>query len=256
MKRLALLAAMAASASPALAQSTSPNSSFLTRELNRAPATAPTAAPGTVTTRPLGQPAQTAPAPAPTTASPSSTPRPVAPPPASSSSGPQPSAARPATAPGAAPPAAVRPVSPSAATTAPTAEPPAAATEPPPPPPPTVLNAAAIAALPFRVDLPAGVQITTGRPGPNFNIWSIRKGDQTLAMVYAGPASQFPIYDGQQATVGDRTSIVVTEDNRRMALEHLFQRTTAPLEIHVWVASVDGADRILAEQIAQTVDPK
>lgn len=119
-----------------------------------------------------------------------------------------------------------------------------------------MLNAAAIAALPFRVDLPAGVQITTGRPGPNFNIWSIRKGDQTLAMVYAGPASQFPIYDGQQATVGGRTSIVVTEDNRRMALEHLFQRASAPAEIHVWVASVEGPDRILAEQIAQTVDPK
>ncbi|MBN8530133.1 MAG: hypothetical protein J0M36_12985, partial [Caulobacterales bacterium] len=130
------------------------------------------------------------------------------------------------------------------------------AAEPPPPPPPTVLDAAAIAALPFRVDLPTGVRITTGRPGPNFNIWSIRKGDQTLAMVYAGPASQFPIYDGQMVQAAGRSSIVVTEDNRRLALEHLFQRTTAPAEIHVWVASVEGADRVLAEQIAQTVDPK
>ena len=246
MKFIAPLAVLAAVASPVLAQtppssSTGQNNSFLTRELNRAPATGATAAPGTVTSRPLGQPA-------PATTAPATT----APPPA----------ARPATAPAtsSAPPAS-RPAPPSAATPAPTPAPApaAAATEPPPPPPPpppTVLNAAAIAALPFRVDLPAGVQITTGRPGPNFNIWSIRKGEQTLAMIYAGPASQFPIYDGQQATVGGRTSIVVTEDNRRMALEHLFQRTTAPAEIHVWVASVDGADRILAEQIAQTVDPK
>lgn len=241
MKSIALLAVMAAAASPVLAQSASQNSSFLTRELNRAPATAPAPAPGTVTTRPLGQPAPaTAPA---VTAAP--TPQPPATRPATATA-PTSTATPPTARPGAAP--ATAPV------VAPAPAP--AAVEPPPPPPPTVLNAAAVAALPFRVELPAGVQITTGRPGPNFNIWSIRKGDQTLAMVYAGPSSQFPIYDGQQAQVGGRTSIIVTEDNRRMALEHLFQRTTAPAEIHVWVASVDGADRILAEQIAQTVDPK
>ena len=243
MKSIALLAVMAAAASPVLAQSASQNSSFLTRELNRAPATAPAPAPGTVTTRPLGQPA-----PAPSTA-PAVTAAPT----------PQPPAARPATATAptiAATPPVARPAAAPATAPVPAPAPAPAVAEPPPPPPPTVLNAAAVAALPFRVELPAGVQITTGRPGPNFNIWSIRKGDQTLAMVYAGPASQFPIYDGQQAQAGGRTSIIVTEDNRRMALEHLFQRTTAPAEIHVWVASVDGADRILAEQIAQTVDPK
>jgi hypothetical protein len=218
MKSVVFVAALAL-ATPAFAQSSGQsggaNSSFLTRELNRAPPSTTAPAPGTVTSRPLSQPA-------PTTA-PAAAPAPIAP--------------------VAAPPAAVPP-------------PAVAATEPPPPPPPTVLDAAAIAALPFHVDLPTGVRITTGRPGPNFNIWSIRKGDQTLAMVYAGPASQFPIYDGQMVQAAGRSSIVVTEDNRRLALEHLFQRTTAPLEIHVWVASVEGADRVLAEQIAQTVDPK
>mgnify|MGYP001057633568 CR=1 FL=1 len=216
MKSVVFVAALAL-ATPAFAQSSGQsggaNSSFLTRELNRAPPS--TTAPGTVTSRPLSQPAPTV--------APAAAPAPIAP--------------------VAAPPAAVPP-------------PAVAATEPPPPPPPTVLDAAAIAALPFHVDLPTGVRITTGRPGPNFNIWSIRKGDQTLAMVYAGPASQFPIYDGQMVQAAGRSSIVVTEDNRRLALEHLFQRTTAPLEIHVWVASVEGADRVLAEQIAQTVDPK
>ena len=218
MKSVVFIAALAL-ATPAFAQSSGQsggaNSSFLTRELNRAPPSTTAPAPGTVTSRPLSQPA-------PTTA-PAAAPAPIAP--------------------VAAPPAAVPP-------------PAVAATEPPPPPPPTVLDAAAIAALPVRVDLPTGVRITTGRPGPNFNIWSIRKGDQTLAMVYAGPASQFPIYDGQMVQAAGRSSIVVTEDNRRLALEHLIQRTTAPLEIHVWVASVEGADRVLAEQIAQTVDPK
>lgn len=247
MKSIVLLAAVAAAASPALAQSAGQNSSFLTRELNRAPPSAAAPAPGTVTTRPLSQPA-------PTTAAPATPPATASQPPAArpeTASAPATATAAPATRPAAAPAPAPAASAPPATTPAP-----AATAEPPPPPPPTVLNAAAIAALPFRVDLPAGVQITTGRPGPNFNIWSIRKGDQTLAMVYAGPASQFPIYDGQQATVGGRTSIVVTEDNRRMALEHLFQRQTAPAEIHVWVASVEGADRVLAEQIAQTVDPK
>lgn len=216
MKSLLLPAVLALVATPVLAQSAGQNSSFLTRELNRAPPSAATPAPATVTTRPLGQPA-------PTTVPPAA----AAPPPAAA---PAPAAPAPATS--------------------------ATATEPPAPPPPVALNAAAIAALPFRVDLPAGVLITAGRPGPNFNVWSIRKGDQTLAMVYAGPASQFPIYDGQLIQLAGRSSIVVTEDDRRMALEHLFQRTTAPAEIHVWVASVDGADRILAEQIAQTVDPR
>ncbi len=218
MKSVVFVAALAL-ATPAFAQSPGQsggaNSSFLTRELNRAPPSTTAPAPGTVTSRPLSQPAPTV--------APAAAPAPIAP--------------------VAAPPAAVPP-------------PAVAATEPPPPPPPTVLDAAAIAALPFHVDLPTGVRITTGRPGPNFNIWSIRKGDQTLAMVYAGPASQFPIYDGQMVQAAGRSSIVVTEDNRRLALEHLFQRTTAPLEIHVWVASVEGADRVLAEQIAQTVDPK
>ncbi len=227
MKSVVFVAALAL-ATPAFAQSSGQsggaNSSFLTRELNRAPPSTTAPAPGTVTSRPLSQPA---PAVAPTIAAPAS-------------ANPAPAAAGPAStsAPAVAPPPAV------------------AATEPPPPPPPTVLDAAAIAALPFHVDLPTGVRITTGRPGSNFNIWSIRKGDQTLAMVYAGPASQFPIYDGQMVQAAGRSSIVVTEDNRRLALEHLFQRTTAPLEIHVWVASVEGADRVLAEQIAQTVDPK
>lgn len=240
MKSVVFVAALAL-ATPAFAQSSGQsggtNSSFLTRELNRAPPSATPPAPGTVTSRPLSQPAPSA--------VPSSAPAAVAP----ASANPAPSVTG---SPATPPVAAVRPVP----APAPVAAPPAPVAAAPPPPPPTVLDAAAIAALPFRVDLPTGVRITTGRPGPNFNIWSIRKGDQTLAMVYAGPASQFPIYDGQMVQAAGRSSIVVTEDNRRLALEHLFQRTTAPAEIHVWVASVEGADRVLAEQIAQTVDPK
>jgi len=231
--RFIVFVAALALATPAFAQSTGQsggaNSSFLTRELNRAPPSAIPPTPDTVTSRPLSQPAPSV--------VPSTAPVAVA---APASAHPAPPAADPTTATG----------------SAPVAAPSAAMAADPPPPPPTVLDAAAIAALPFRVDLPTGVRITTGRPGPNFNIWSIRKGDQTLAMVYAGPASQFPIYDGQMVQAAGRSSVVVTEDNRRLALEHLFQRTTAPTEIHVWVASVEGADRVLAEQIAQTVDPK
>jgi len=118
----------------------------------------------------------------------------------------------------------------------------------------TVLDAAARAALPFTVELPAGFQIVTGRPGPDFRIYTIRRGDRSFVMVYAGPASQFPIYSGETVEAGGRTSVVVTEQGRRHAVEHLFQRPDAPREIHVWTMTLEGADRALAEQIAQSVD--
>jgi hypothetical protein len=75
-------------------------------------------------------------------------------------------------------------------------------------------------------------------------------------MVYTGPASQFPIYSGEMVAAGGRASIVASEDGRRVALEHLFTRTTAPREIHIWITSLDGADRLLAEQIGQSVDAR
>jgi hypothetical protein len=75
-------------------------------------------------------------------------------------------------------------------------------------------------------------------------------------MVYTGPASQFPIYSGEVLEAGGRASVVATEDGRRIALEHLFTRATAPREIHIWITSLDGADRLLAEQIGQSVDTR
>ncbi|WP_332678620.1 hypothetical protein, partial [Brevundimonas sp.] len=133
------------------------------------------------------------------------------------------------------------------------------ATPAPPPPPPsastvTVLDAAARAELPFAVTLPPGFEIVTGRPGPDFRIYTIRRGDQSFVMIYAGPASQFPIYSGQMIEAGGRASVVSTEDGVRHAQEHLFQRPEAPREIHVWTMSLDGADRAMAESIAQAVD--
>lgn len=135
-------------------------------------------------------------------------------------------------------------------TTAPAATPPAAA------PAPAALNAAAIAALPFSIQLPAGLTITPARAGANASIYRVQRVDQTLLMIYAGPSSQFPIYDGETVRAGGRASIVVTEGSRRLAMEHLFQRATDPKEIHVWIASVEGADRDLAERIGQSIDVK
>lgn len=123
-------------------------------------------------------------------------------------------------------------------------------------PPPTVLTPSAIAALPFSLELPAGVTVTSGRPGPNFNVWTVRRAGRSLVMIYAGPISQFPIYSGEMIEAGGRASIVTSEEGRRVALEHLFTRTAAPQEIHVWIASVEGQDRLLAERIAQSVDPR
>lgn len=73
-------------------------------------------------------------------------------------------------------------------------------------------------------------------------------------MVYAGPASQFPIYNGEMVRAGGRASVVVAQSDGRHAVEHLFERSSAPQEIHVWTMTLEGADRAMAEQIAQSVD--
>jgi len=118
------------------------------------------------------------------------------------------------------------------------------------------LNNAAIVALPFRIDL-KGAQIVERPAGPSAKVYSVRRGETPLLMIYTGPQSDYPIYGGDQAEVAGRTSIVVTEGVRRRAVEHLFRREDAqPADIHVWVMAMDGADGDLAEQIAQTVDPR
>ena len=75
-------------------------------------------------------------------------------------------------------------------------------------------------------------------------------------MVYAGPASQFPIYGGQTVQAGGRATVISTEDGQRHAMEQLFQRPDAPREIHVWTMSLEGADRMLAERIAQSLEAR
>lgn len=235
--------------------------SNLTRDLNSAPPSAtppaastaaPTQAPVRATTQalpPIGQTPVASPRPAPAA---SSAPRttqtqpPIGQSPATTT--------RPATAtrPQTPAPTASTPqaTAPQPATTAPAATPPAAA------PAPAALNAAAIAALPFSIQLPAGLTITPARAGADASIYRVQRGDQTLLMIYAGPSSQFPIYDGEMVRAGGRASVVVTEGSRRLAMEHLFQRATDPKEIHVWIASVEGADRDLAERIGQSIDVK
>lgn len=198
-----------------------------------APDVRPTPAPVTAPTPP--RPTTTTPAASPTPAPVRSTPPPTRPAPT---------------------PAPARPTSPPPASPTPA---PAPVAEAPPPPPSvpavTVLDAAARAALPFTVELPAGFELVTGRPGPDFRIYTIRRGDRSFAMVYAGPASQFPIYSGEMIEAGGRASVVSTEDGVRHAREHLFQREgSTPREIHVWTMSLEGADRALAERIAQSVD--
>ncbi|WP_349313279.1 hypothetical protein [Brevundimonas subvibrioides] len=204
---------------PANAPATSASATPTTR-----PATAPVVSSGTTPVAPATSSAPVrAPAPSGTTA----TPRPV----------PTPGPANTTTTPAPAGEAVVAPVE-------------------PPPPAPVALDARAVAALPFTVSLPTGFTITTGRPGPDFNIYTIRRGGQPFVMVYTGSASQFPIYSGEMVEAGGRASVVANEEGRRVALEHLFTRAAAPTEIHVWITSLDGADRLLAEQIGQSVDAR
>ncbi|MEN5114005.1 hypothetical protein ABE453_08270 [Brevundimonas diminuta] len=260
---LSLVAPLAAAATPASAQQDPEERARiedLTRRLNGAPPAPQRAAPE----RAAPPTAQAAPQ-----ASPSrSTPAPAASPPAAArqdpaerariddltrrlngapaSPTPQPQSPRPTTQPQAAPRTPSAP--PSAA--------PVRSPQPAPAPAPQGLSAAERAALPFRIDLPPGFQLVEGRAAPGAHVYSARKAGKTYLMIYAGPSSQFPIYDGDQVTVGGRVSVVTTEGQRRIAMEHLFQRSAELAEIHVWLMAQDGADRDEAERIAQTVDPK
>lgn len=269
---LSLVAPLAAAATPASAQQDPEERARiedLTRRLNGAPpapqrAAPERAAPPTAQAAPQASPSRPTPAPA---ASPpgaarqdpaerariddltrrlngapaSATPSSAVPPPA-----PQPQSSRPTTQPQAAPRTPSAP--PSAA--------PVRSPQPAPAPAPQGLSAAERAALPFRIELPPGFQLVEGRAAPGAHVYSARKAGKTYLMIYAGPSSQFPIYDGEQVTVGGRVSVVTTEGQRRIAMEHLFQRSAEPAEIHVWLMAQDGADRDEAERIAQTVDPK
>jgi len=243
---VALAGAVQAQSAPPAAQ-TPPPSSNLTRDLNSGPPAPATYIAPASTTAPAVAPPATRPGAAPTVApavpAPAVATRPASPPAGAVSPSTSAAPARPTPA----------PATGAAATAVPA---PAPVTPPPPPAVPTVtvLDAAARAALPFTVTLPAGFEIVTGRPGPDFRIYTIRRGERSFVMVYAGPASQFPIYSGEMVQAAGRNSVVATEDGVRHAKEHLFQRADAPREVHVWTMSLDGADRALAEQIAQSVD--
>lgn len=255
-----------------IAQQTAPPASTggeLTRRLNGTPAAAtqplnPT--PNPVVTRPATAPVTapaTVPAPrptAPSTSTPStSTPSAVRPTPTSvpttTGTPPPPGTATPRSAPSSTPTPAPVATVPTTGSAVPTNAPEAAPVEPPAPPP-AVLDARAIAALPFTLSLPTGFSITTERPGPGFSIYTIRRGGQPFVMVYTGADSQFPIYSGEMVEAGGRTSIVATEDGRRVALEHLFTRATAPRAIHIWITSLEGPDRLVAERIGQSIDAR
>ncbi|MFC0633115.1 hypothetical protein [Brevundimonas balnearis] len=137
---------------------------------------------------------------------------------------------------------------------APEAEAPAAE---PAAPGPIPLDAAARARLPFTLALPAGTEIVETPSGPSFDTWAVRRGETTLVRLYAGPASQFPVYGGEIRTLNGRSTVVVTEGTARRALEHLFERDgMTPREIHVMVATLSGPDQALAESIGQSVDPR
>ena len=209
-----------------------------TADLNAMPArpvaTVPTPQPESrpVESRTVPQPEPAAPSPTQAAPQPQTRPQPATPAPVSAAPEPRPTASA------SAPPA----PTPAPASTAPVA--------------PRALTRAELEALPFAVTLPEGYTLTAGRPGPDFQVWTVRKGGLAQLMIYAGPNAQFPIHDGEMVEAGGRTTVVVMEEGRRRALEHLFRQSAAPNHIHVWIASVDGADRDRAEAIGHGVSPR
>lgn len=228
----------------------------LTRDLNSAPpAAVPTprppmeepapARPGPTTTAPAAQttpPARTQPAPAPQAGTGSSLTRDL-------NSGP---AATPLVTPTR--PAATR--TPTPAPSAAAAQPAAASSPSTPPASTPAAPADPLAALPFRIDLPEGFTIEPSEAGPQAKVYAVKRDGRSFVMIYQGPASQFPIYDGQLIDAGGRASVVIEEDGRRRAVEHLFAKDLESRETHVWLSYLEGPDSAQAEQIAQSVEPR
>jgi hypothetical protein len=208
----------------------------------------PPARPAPTTTAPAAQttpPARTQPAPAPQAGTGSSLTRDL-------NSGP---AATPPVTPTR--PAATRTPTPAPAPSPAAAQPAAAAQSPSTPPASTpAAPADPLAALPFRIDLPEGFTIEPSEAGPQAKVYAVKRDGRSFVMIYQGPASQFPIYDGQLIDAGGRASVVIEEDGRRRAVEHLFAKDLESRETHVWLSYLEGPDSAQAEQIAQSVEPR
>ena len=125
-----------------------------------------------------------------------------------------------------------------------------------PPPPPVLEILSSQAGLPFRVDVPEPFDLVERPSGPDFDVYQVSRGDTPFVGIYVGCCSPFPIYDGRQTEASGRFSILINEDGANRAVEHLFVRESDGRQIHVWLHSVTGEDRAIAERIAQTVDPR
>lgn len=132
--------------------------------------------------------------------------------------------------------------------------PPEVIVEPPPPPALEILSSQA--GLVFTVDVPPSFDLVERPSGPDFDVYQVSRGDTPFVGIYVGCCSPFPIYDGRQVEASGRFSILINEDGANRAVEHLFTRESDGRQIHVWLHSVTGDDRALAERIAQTVDPR
>jgi hypothetical protein len=127
---------------------------------------------------------------------------------------------------------------------------------PQPAPPPALEILGSQAGLAFRVDVPPSFDLVERPSGPDFDVYQVSRGDTPFVGIYVGCCSPFPIYDGRQVEASGRYSILINEDGANRAVEHLFTRESDGRQIHVWLHSVTGEDRALAERIAQTVDPR
>lgn len=123
-------------------------------------------------------------------------------------------------------------------------------------PPPVLEILSSQAGLAFRVDVPEAFDLVARPSGPDFDVYQVSRGDVPFVGIYVGCCSLFPIYDGRRAETAGRLSILVQEDGAARAVEHLFVRESDGRQIHVWLHSVTGEDRAVAERIAQTVDPR
>ncbi|MFN4296839.1 MAG: hypothetical protein ACK4FB_08345 [Brevundimonas sp.] len=123
-------------------------------------------------------------------------------------------------------------------------------------PPPVLEILGSQADLAFRVGVPEPFDLVERPSGPDFDMYQVSRGDTPFVSIYVGCCSLFPIYDGRQTEAGGRISILVPEGGANRAVEHLFVRESDGRQIHVWLHSVTGEDRAIAERIAQSVDPR
>ncbi|MDP1629811.1 MAG: hypothetical protein Q8L66_00140 [Caulobacter sp.] len=113
-------------------------------------------------------------------------------------------------------------------------------------------EAAAVADLPFKIDLPAGFEVTPRPRGPDFIVFDVVKGADSYVGVYVGGFASFPMHKDLKVEGRGGGLKVALRDGR--PVEYLWFRETGwPTQLHVWIQVGADADPAIADRIAASI---